>query len=180
MREGLLEEDIPYGHSVSSTIPCEAFVYQMISLMDFLSLSQNPAGSSSGSAIAVSAGYAPFSLGTETSGSLICPANRASLYTLRTHGLVSGKGVVPVSTTLDTVGPMAKSVEDMIELFNVIVGPQLTDSLQLHAHRALDWSDCHVATLCPEKWVRFSQGKVESPPIVKQQLVSVPLRKSSP
>jgi hypothetical protein len=73
---------------------------------------------------------------------------------------------------------MAKSVEDMVNLFNVIVGPQLADSLQLHANRALDWSDCNVATLCPEKWVRFFKGRVDSPPIVKQQLVSVILREA--
>ncbi|KAJ9115471.1 hypothetical protein QFC22_005229 [Naganishia vaughanmartiniae] len=83
----------------------------------------NPGGSSSGSAIAVSAGWAPASLGTDTIGSLIAPAGRAAGYTIRsTVGLVSRHGVVPASRRLDTVGPIAKSVFDVALLLECISG----------------------------------------------------------
>lgn len=83
----------------------------------------NPGGSSSGSAIAVSAGWAPAALGTDTIGSLIAPAGRAAGYTIRpTVGLISRHGVVPASRYLDTVGPIAKSAHDTGLLLECISG----------------------------------------------------------
>ncbi|ORX39547.1 amidase signature domain-containing protein [Kockovaella imperatae] len=73
----------------------------------------DPCGSSSGSAVGVSAGFSSASLGSETDGSLVCPANRAALYTIRMSvGLSSRTGVIPISSTQDTTGPMAKSTYD--------------------------------------------------------------------
>ena len=73
----------------------------------------DPCGSSSGSAVGVSAGFAAAALGSETDGSLVCPSNRAALYTIRMSvGLSSRSGVVPISSTQDTTGPMAKSTYD--------------------------------------------------------------------
>ncbi|KAI4111248.1 MAG: hypothetical protein LQ339_000709 [Xanthoria mediterranea] len=87
----------------------------------------NPDGSSFGSAIAVSAGLTPFALGTETDGSLIMPANRAALYTMKpTIGIVSQQGIVPVSHICDTAGPMTKSVLDLAHLMDIIVDPTRT------------------------------------------------------
>ncbi|KAI4220073.1 MAG: hypothetical protein LQ349_008177 [Xanthoria aureola] len=87
----------------------------------------NPDGSSSGSAIAVSAGLTPLALGTETDGSLIMPANRAALYTMKpTIGIVSQQGIVPVSQICDTAGPMTKSVLDLAHLMDIIVDPTKT------------------------------------------------------
>ncbi|KAJ9094936.1 hypothetical protein QFC21_005728 [Naganishia friedmannii] len=97
----------------------------------------NPGGSSSGSAIAVSAGFAPAALGTDTIGSLIAPAGRAAEYTLRsTVGLISRYGVVPASRHLDTVGPIAKSVCDAAILLECMSGYDPKDpatvAAQLH------------------------------------------------
>ncbi|GHJ89998.1 hypothetical protein NliqN6_6400 [Naganishia liquefaciens] len=87
-----------------------------------------PLGSSSGSAVAVSAGWTPASLGTETLGSIIAPAGRAALYALRpTLGLVSRAGMVPACKAMDTVGPMAKCVYDVALLLECMMGPDHLD-----------------------------------------------------
>ncbi|TAQ88680.1 hypothetical protein B7494_g3015 [Chlorociboria aeruginascens] len=81
----------------------------------------NPSGSSSGSAVVVAAGYSPISVGTETYGSLVCPANRASLYTLKpTIGLISQTGIIPVSHTMDSAGPMAKTPYDIAAFLDML------------------------------------------------------------
>lgn len=77
-------------------------------------LSRNPCGSSSGSAVAVAAGFAPLSIGTETNGSIICPAQSNGLVGLKpTVGLVSRQGVIPISHSQDSPGPMARSVMEV-------------------------------------------------------------------
>jgi amidase len=74
----------------------------------------SPLGSSTGCAVAVSAGYAPLAVGEETSGSLVAPANRAGLYALKTTpSSIDMKGVFPISKTFDTLGPMAKCPKDV-------------------------------------------------------------------
>jgi amidase len=71
-------------------------------------------GSSSGSAVLVSAGLAPFAVGTETDGSITCPSAMTGLVGLKpTVGLVSRSGVIPISSSQDSPGPMARSVEDV-------------------------------------------------------------------
>lgn len=71
-------------------------------------------GSSSGSGVGVSAGFAPFSLGTETGGSLNYPASKAGVYALRpTHGSVSANGVFRISRSFDAIGSMAKTPYDL-------------------------------------------------------------------
>lgn len=88
----------------------------------------NPDGSSSGSAIALSAGWAPGTLGTETCGSLIMPAQRAAAYSLRsTVGLISRHGVIPISATCDTVGPITKSAYDAALLLECMSGCDAKD-----------------------------------------------------
>ncbi|KAL8750099.1 MAG: hypothetical protein Q9199_007284 [Rusavskia elegans] len=84
-------------------------------------------GSSSGSAIAISAGLSPLALGTETEGPLIMPGNRAALYTMKpTIGIVSQQGIVPVSHICDAAGPMTKSVLDLAHVMDIIVDPTKT------------------------------------------------------
>ncbi|UKZ94441.1 uncharacterized protein TrAFT101_009314 [Trichoderma asperellum] len=81
----------------------------------------SPSGSSSGSAVVVAAGYTPLSVGTETDGSLVCPAGRASVYTIKpTIGLVSQKGLIPVSHTMDSAGPMAKTPYDIAAFLDIL------------------------------------------------------------
>jgi amidase len=80
-------------------------------------------GSSSGSAAAVALNYAPFAIGVETNGSIVCPAAACGIVGLKpTVGLVSRVGVMPVSYTWDSPGPMARTVADVAAVMNVIAG----------------------------------------------------------
>ena len=86
------------------------------------SLDRNACGSSSGSAAAASANFTAVSLGSETDGSIVCPANVNGVVGIKpTVGLVSRGGVVPISHTQDTVGPHARTVADAATTLNFIV-----------------------------------------------------------
>jgi len=86
------------------------------------SIDRNPCGSSSGSAAAVGANFTAVSFGSETDGSIVCPANVSSVVGIKpTVGLTSRAGVVPISHTQDTVGPHARTVADAAAALNVIV-----------------------------------------------------------
>jgi amidase len=86
-------------------------------------LDRSPCGSSSGSASAVAAGYAPVSLGTETDGSILCPAGFCSVVGIKpTVGLTSRSGVIPIAHSQDTVGPFALTVADAAVVLAVIAG----------------------------------------------------------
>ena len=88
----------------------------------------NPCGSSSGSAASVANGTSSASLGTETNGSIVCPAAIHSLVGFKpTVGLVSRAGVIPISHTQDTVGPITRDVGDAARLLSVIAGPDAKD-----------------------------------------------------
>ncbi len=87
-----------------------------------------PGGSSAGSGVAVAAGMAPWAIGTDTGGSVRLPSGWCGLTGLKTTiGRVSMHGVLPLCPTLDTPGPMCRSVEDAAVLFNVIHGPDPAD-----------------------------------------------------
>lgn len=86
-------------------------------------------GSSSGSAAAVAAGFAPFALGTDTSGSIRAPASAAGLVGLRpTFGLTSRSGVIPMSPATDTTGVLARTVRDLAIVLDVIAHPDPGDA----------------------------------------------------
>ncbi|MGH9299053.1 MAG: amidase family protein, partial [Acidimicrobiales bacterium] len=86
-------------------------------------LDRSPGGSSAGSGSAVAAGLAPLAVGTETDGSIICPAAACGIVGLKpTVGLVSRAGIVPISSSQDTAGPMARTVEDVALLLEVLAG----------------------------------------------------------
>src|SRR2546422_5860623 len=85
-------------------------------------IDRNPCGSSSGSGAAPSASFAAVSIGTETDGSIVCPANANGVVGIKpTVGLVSRAGVVPISHTQDTVGPHARTVADAAAVLTAIV-----------------------------------------------------------
>jgi amidase len=89
---------------------------------------RNACGSSSGSGAAVAAGMAWAAIGTETDGSVTCPASVNGIVGLKpTVGLVSRTFVVPISSTQDTAGPMTRSVADAALLLNAIAGPDPAD-----------------------------------------------------
>lgn len=86
-------------------------------------------GSSSGSAAAVAAGFAAAAIGTETSGSILSPACQNALVGIKpTVGLVSRSGVIPVSNTQDTIGPIAKCVSDAAIILSAISGTDELDT----------------------------------------------------
>lgn len=79
---------------------------------------RNPCGSSSGSAVAVAAGLAPLAVGTETDGSIVCPASSNGIVGIKpTLGLVSANGIIPIARSQDTAGPMAPTVSDAALLY---------------------------------------------------------------
>ena len=91
-------------------------------------LDRNPSGSSSGSGVAVAAGLAPLAVGTETDGSIVCPASACGVVGIKpTLGLVSRHGIVPISAAQDTAGPMARTVADAAALLSVLAGADAAD-----------------------------------------------------
>ena len=100
-------------------------------------LDRTPSGSSSGSAIAVASNYCVVAVGTETDGSITSPASACSLVGLKpTVGLVSRSGIVPISHTQDTAGPMCRSVADAAVLLAALAGPDPRDAATANARTA--------------------------------------------
>jgi amidase len=86
-------------------------------------LDRNPCGSSSGTGAAIAASLASIGVGTETDGSIICPASVNGLVGIKpTVGVVSRRGIIPISVSQDTAGPMARSVADAALLLTALAG----------------------------------------------------------
>ena len=99
-------------------------------------LDRNPCGSSAGSGAAVAAGLVTVAVGTETDGSIICPAASNGIVGIKpTLGLVSRSGIVPIAHSQDTAGPMARSVADAAALLSVIAGSDPRDSATAEADK---------------------------------------------
>jgi aspartyl-tRNA(Asn)/glutamyl-tRNA(Gln) amidotransferase subunit A len=93
---------------------------------------RTPGGSSSGSGVAVAAGLSPAAIGTDTGGSVRLPAAWCGIVGLKTTvGRISTYGVLPLSSTLDTPGPMTRSVQDAALLYRVLNGPDPADAATL-------------------------------------------------
>src|SRR6202044_140307 len=89
---------------------------------------RTPGGSSSGSGVAVAGRLAPWAIGTATGGSGGLPASYCGITGLKvTVGRISTYGILPLSTTLDTPGPMARTVEDAALLYNLLQGADPRD-----------------------------------------------------
>lgn len=90
---------------------------------------RNPCGSSSGAGTAVAASFAPLAVGTETDGSVVCPASVAGLVGVKpTVGLVSRRGIIPISASQDTAGPMTRTVTDAALLLQAMAGADAEDA----------------------------------------------------
>lgn len=99
-------------------------------------LDQNPSGSSAGSGVAVSANLAPVAIGTETNGSIISPAVTSGIVGIKpTVGLVSRSGIIPISHSQDTAGPMARTVTDAAIVLSQIAGSDKSDPTTANADK---------------------------------------------
>lgn len=97
-------------------------------------INRSPCGSSAGSAVAVSANLCAVAVGTETDGSVVAPASFCGIVGLKpTVGLVSRSGIIPISATQDTAGPMTRTVADAAVLLNAMVGVDPADAVTLNA-----------------------------------------------
>ena len=106
-------------------------------------LDRNPCGSSAGTGAAIAASLATVGVGTETDGSIICPSAINGLVGLKpTVGSISRRGIIPISVSQDTAGPMGRSVADVAALLTVLVGADDADpaSAQAKSHAAPDYT----------------------------------------
>ncbi len=97
-------------------------------------LDRNPDGSSAGSGVAASANLCSVAIGTETDGSIVCPASANSIVGIKpTVGLVSRSGIIPVAHSQDTAGPMARTVSDTAILLGAMAGIDPEDHVTLNS-----------------------------------------------
>ncbi|MGO4818893.1 amidase [Flavobacterium sp. W22_SRS_FP1] len=97
-------------------------------------LDHNPCGSSAGSGVAVAANLCVVAIGTETDGSVVCPASVSGIVGIKpTVGLVSRTGIIPISSTQDTAGPMARTVTDAAILLGAMAGIDDQDQVTLES-----------------------------------------------
>ena len=124
----------------------------------------------------MSAGFAPLAVGTETVGSLVLPAIRGALYTMKpTHGIVPTEGIIPLSGRFDSAGPMAKSAEDLAHLLNVLVDPSKTHipgGSYTSALKRRDQCSLKVGTLDSTRW-QLGLPLMRNVPEVAEQIVSL-------
>jgi amidase len=115
-------------------------------------LDRSPSGSSSGSAVAAAASLCAAAVGSETDGSIVSPSSCNGLVGIKpTIGLVSRSGVIPLSPSQDTLGPMARTVADAAALLTVLAGPDPTDAATTAPHKA--------RPAAPEDYTRYLDPK---------------------
>lgn len=114
-------------------------------------LNRNPSGSSSGSGAAVSANLCVVAIGTETNGSIISPSSSCGIVGIKpTVGLLSRSGIIPISSTQDTAGPMARTVKDAAHFLGVLTGVDAADATTgaSEGNARKDYTlNCHVDAL---------------------------------
>ena len=97
-------------------------------------LNRTPCGSSSGSGVAIAANLAVLAVGTETNGSIVCPCSVNGIVGIKpTVGLVSRQGIIPISETQDTAGPMTRTVADAVYMLEAMKGKDKRDSKTLNS-----------------------------------------------
>lgn len=109
---------------------------------------QSPGGSSTGSAVAVAAGFSPLAMGTETIGSIVTPSTRAGLYALKvTNGALDTTGVYTMTDFFDSTGPMAKSSADLRIMAEILLQRTLSSA------DFGTWKGLSVGFLDPNVWI---------------------------
>ncbi len=107
-------------------------------------LHRNPSGSSAGSASAVAASLCTIAIGSETNGSIVSPSSVNGLVGIKpTVGLWSRTGIIPISATQDTAGPMARTVTDAAILLSALAGPDIADTVTANSqgHTQLEFTN---------------------------------------
>ncbi|HWS61866.1 MAG TPA: amidase [Steroidobacteraceae bacterium] len=123
-------------------------------------INRNPCGSSSGSGAAASANFAALALGSETDGSIVCPSNANGLVGIKpTVGLTSRAGVVPISHTQDTVGPLARTVADAAAALGVIQSQTYDGRDPATGSVPLGWKGRARPTNIPTDYTQFLNPK---------------------
>ncbi|MEV6553839.1 amidase family protein [Streptomyces sp. NPDC051597] len=114
-------------------------------------LDRNPCGSSAGSAAALAASLSQVAIGTETDGSIVCPAGMNGVVGLKPSlGLVSQRGVVPISAEQDTAGPMARNVIDTALTLSVLTGNRVTGLTGVTGPKGRSGADAIPAQRTPQ------------------------------
>jgi len=113
-------------------------------------LDRNPCGSSSGSGAAVSANLALMGVGTETDGSVVCPAGTCGIVGIKpTLGRVSRSGIIPIAHSQDTAGPMARTVADAVALLQVLAAEDPRDRVAGSGTTVVIWARGVAGSLDP-------------------------------
>jgi amidase len=135
-----------------------------------------PSDSSTGSVVAVGAGYAPVSIGTETNRSPVWPASSCCLYSLKpTKGLVSQRGIVPVSHICDSAGPIGKRPYDIAIVLDAIVEPPPTESYT--SFLTGSWENIAVGALDYKLWWRESNFLKPVEEATKQTVIKLAIQR---
>jgi amidase len=123
-------------------------------------INRNPCGSSAGSGAAASANFAVLTLGSETDGSIVCPSNANGIVGIKpTVGLTSRAGVVPISHTQDTVGPLARTVADAAAALGVIQSQTYDGRDPATGSVPLGWKGRARPTNIPSDYTQFLNPK---------------------
>lgn len=129
---------------------------------------QTPAGSSSGSAVGVAAGFAPISIGTETDGSTVYPANRAGLYSLKlSHGALSLDGCLPFHPFYDCHSLFAKAPQDLIVSTELIL-----DGAKVSSASTESWQGRRIGVLDFDTW-KLGEGDIKPNEDFNKQIVCI-------
>ena len=136
----------------------------------FIDDAYNPCGSSSGSAVAVSMGIVEIAIGTETNGSISCPSSVNGIVGMKpTTGLVSRSGIVPISSSQDTAGPMGVNVDIVAKTLEVIAGYDENDPATSFIPTNFDFSFSNATDNISLKGVRFGllDSKNSNPEVIE-------------
>ena len=127
---------------------------------------RTPCGSSSGSGVVVATGLVNVAIGTETNGSVSCPSSVNGIVGIKpTVGLVSRSGIIPISSTQDTAGPMANSVTSAAKVLEAISGVDPNDSATLNIPKDFNFnftSDLNNASLAGKRFGLLPTGSMNS------------------
>ena len=128
-------------------------------------LDHNPCGSSSGSGVAVAANLCAVAVGTETDGSVTCPASVNGTVGIKpTVGLLSRSGIIPISATQDTAGPLARTVKDAAILLGAMTGVDANDAItkESEGKAVIDYTKYLDANALKGKRLGFEKKKYEN------------------